>query len=380
MVLTLFFTRGVSLELWLNRGLFDREKLIYEEHLKQGNLKKVYWITYGSNDLKLSNQLKKDKRLNPNIVVVGMPKLFNLPKIGSYLYSLLIPFLYPKIFRHTDIFKSNQMDGAWSGVIAKKLYNVPFINRTGYTLSLFCKRKNKPKLKQLIIEKIESIIFDMADVSFVSSSQDKHYLNGKYNFNKSTLSVFRNYIDVGLFHPLNTKRNNKIVFVGRLDKQKNLFNLIESISNTDLELDVYGQGELEQELIKFTKSINAKIKFQGVADNKKLPDILNQYKYYILSSYYEGMPKTLLEAMACGCICIGTDVPGINEIIRDGDNGILAKNLTSESISKALKRAINTDNKEVLIKNGVSMVNERYALKVIAQKEFLIFRELVNDR
>ena len=98
MVLTLFFTRGVSLELWLNRGLFDREKLIYEEHLKQGNLKKVYWITYGSNDLKLSNQLKKDKRLNPNIVVVGMPKLFNLPKIGSYLYSLLIPFLYPKIF------------------------------------------------------------------------------------------------------------------------------------------------------------------------------------------------------------------------------------------------------------------------------------------
>ena len=97
MVLTLFFTRGVSLELWLNRGLFDREKLVYEEHLKQGNLKKVYWITYGSEDFELSNQLKKEKKLHPNIVVVSMPKLFNIPKIGSYVYSLLIPFLYPNL-------------------------------------------------------------------------------------------------------------------------------------------------------------------------------------------------------------------------------------------------------------------------------------------
>ena len=53
MILSLFFTRGISLEVWLNQGLFDREKLIYEKHLIQGNLKKVYWLTYGSNDKKL---------------------------------------------------------------------------------------------------------------------------------------------------------------------------------------------------------------------------------------------------------------------------------------------------------------------------------------
>ena len=50
------------------------------------------------------------------------------------------------------------------------------------------------------------------------------------------------------------------------------------------------------------------VKFNGVVANDKLPDILNEYKYYILASNYEGMPKTLLEAMACGNLCIGTNV------------------------------------------------------------------------
>ena len=45
------------------RGWFlhFREKLIYEEHLRQGNLKKVYWITYGDDDKRLSENLKKEK-------------------------------------------------------------------------------------------------------------------------------------------------------------------------------------------------------------------------------------------------------------------------------------------------------------------------------
>ena len=57
MTIALFFTRSVSLETWLMSGLFDREKLLYEAHLENGNLDKVYWITYGSNDLRLAKNL-----------------------------------------------------------------------------------------------------------------------------------------------------------------------------------------------------------------------------------------------------------------------------------------------------------------------------------
>ena len=55
MQLALFFTRGISLKLWFETGLFDREKQLYEEHLRRGHLKKIYWLTYGIDDAELAD-------------------------------------------------------------------------------------------------------------------------------------------------------------------------------------------------------------------------------------------------------------------------------------------------------------------------------------
>jgi hypothetical protein len=57
----LFYTREVLLETWLDTGLLDREKLIYEEHLKRGHLERVYWLTYGSHDAELAKELHAEK-------------------------------------------------------------------------------------------------------------------------------------------------------------------------------------------------------------------------------------------------------------------------------------------------------------------------------
>ena len=58
MKLALFFTRNVSMKTWLETGLLDREKLLYEKHLRSGALAKVYWLTYGVDDAELAEQLK----------------------------------------------------------------------------------------------------------------------------------------------------------------------------------------------------------------------------------------------------------------------------------------------------------------------------------
>ena len=380
-ILSLFFTRGVSLEIWVSQGLFDREKLLYEEHLTQNNLNKIYWFTYGSSDKRLAEQLKKEGRLHKDILIFEMPKLFNVPKIGSYLYSFFLPIIHKKFLKKSDILKTNQMDGSWSAVLAAKLYNKPLINRTGYTLSIFIKRKNVSKLAQYLVELVERVAYQCADINVVASNEDKNYLINKYGIEKKSINTIYNYIDTDLFKPLNfKKKSNRIIIVGRLNKQKNLFNLIEAISKTNLALDIYGQGDLKEELIAFSRKLNADVNFNDIVDNNDLPNILNRYKYYILVSLYEGMPKTLIEAMASGCLCIGTDVPGINEIISDGVNGILARTTTSESISKALKKAVNTNDKKILIHNGISFIKERCALGPIAQKEFTIFRDLVDAK
>ena len=72
MILALLFTRGISLEKWVSSGLIDREKMIYEEMLKQDKLKKVIWITYGSHDKEVEIYLKNNNLLHKNIKIIKL--------------------------------------------------------------------------------------------------------------------------------------------------------------------------------------------------------------------------------------------------------------------------------------------------------------------
>ena len=383
MTLLLFFTRGVSFEIWVKSGLIDREKLLYEEHLNQGNLEKVYWLTYGCDDCALSDKLKLEKKLHQNIIVLGMPKIFKyIPsRIGSYIYSFIVPLLYPKKFQDSDLFKTNQMDGSWSAIFAKWLYKKPLLLRTGYTISTLPFRSPREiRTKWNVL--IERFAYSQNDYSVVSSYHNAEYIKEKYHLAESQFSVLYNYLDLSLFVYDNNKprKENRILYVGRLDHQKNLFNIIKAIAQTSFVLDIYGKGKIESELRTFAEQCSANVNFYGVISNAELSSIYRQYTYYILASYQEGMPKTLLEAMASGCLCIGTDVTGIKEIIKDGVTGILSKTVEYNDIYIALDRAIQANNKEIMVRHGVDFIKENCSLTKIANEELLIFKNLVDAK
>jgi glycosyltransferase involved in cell wall biosynthesis len=378
-ILILFFTRNVSLKLWVDSGLFEREKVIYERHLVNNNFKKIYWITYGSADKRLADLLKKSGRLHSNIHICQMPKAFNIPKLGSYLYSFFIPFYYKKILLKSSLLKTNQIDGSWSAVISKCLYKKPLIIRTGYTAShLECTKK----YNSLICKKfrfIERLVYKYSDFSIVSSNESNQYVKKKYCIDKAKIVTLYNYINLEDFRPRHKEeKSNRILFVGRLNMQKNLFNLIQAISNTGLTLDIYGSGELERELHDFVLANNVAVNFCGVKSNIELARIYNKYRYYILPSVVEGMPKTLLEAMSSGCLCIGTNVPGINEIIRNGETGILAKSTSVEDLTDAIHRAVSEQDKNTIISKSVCFIHEMCDVNKIVEKEYRIMSKLIR--
>ncbi len=381
-ILSLFFTRGVSLKTWVDIGLFEREKQIYETHLESGNFKKIYWLTYGSDDYKIAKNLKKQGKLHSNIFVYSMPKFFNIPKLGSYLYSLLMPLVNYKPLRNSSFLKTNQIDGSWSAVLAKWLYQKPLVVRSGYLLSqLENKLERCSSIKLKIFELVEKIAYESCDVAVVTSKHNKKYLIGKYNLKPSKINIITNYIDTNKFFAnFNVQKEpNKIIFVGRLSPEKNIYNLINAIIETNLVLDIYGQGPLKEELKSYAINKKAKVNFMGVVPNSKLPKILNSYQYYILPSFYEGMPKTLLEAMACGLVCIGTDVAGINEVIEDKLNGYLSKSTKSNDIYNTIVKSMGLESKEI-IKNGIKTIENNYSLKYVKNLESKIFGKLSNDQ
>ncbi|SFO93796.1 glycosyltransferase [Hydrogenimonas thermophila] len=381
MTLSLFFTRGVSLEQWLKQGLFEREKLIYEEHLKQGNLDKVYWFTYGSEDRKLANRLKSENRLHKNIEVFEMPKVFNITKIGSYLYSFFLPFIYRKELQKSNILKTNQTDGSWTAVISKKIYGKKLLYRTGYTMSQL---ENNLKRFNIIIRKcielVEKFAYNNCDKAIVSSNHNVRYLVNKYSIDTKKIEVIYNFIDRNRFYDFNKQREKKVVFVGRLSEEKNIFNLIEAIHSVDLPLDIYGSGPLKNKLESFIKENNYNVRLLGNISNSLLPEILNKAKYFALVSIHEGMPKSLIEGMACGCICIGTNVSGINEVITEG-NGILALSTSSNDIREAFIKALSlTPDEEVKMRLlAKEFIDKNFTLHNVVAKEQDIFKKLCNE-
>ncbi len=374
MKLALFFTRGVSLKTWIDLGLFDREKQLYEEHLRSGHLSKVYWLTYGIGDAGIANELRAADRLHPDIIVLPMMRFFS-GKWGYLLYSFLMPLFHRRWLKSADVFKTNQMNGSWSAVIAQWLYHKPLIVRTGYTASLFAEKQANMKSKRNY-ERMERFAYRYADIGVVASHADKQYICAKYHISPAKIEVLHNYVNTAVFCPADCKKYaDRIIFVGRLQPQKNLFNLIEAVANNNLTLDIYGEGELRDKLEVLAKKLGAKVNFMGVVPNQQLPYILNRYRYYILPSFYEGTPKTLLEAMACGLVCIGTDVEGINNIIEDGVSGYLAKGTRTQALIEVIKRAAKLPH-DFVAAEGTRLVRNNFSLETVVSREKEIIANL----
>ena len=85
----------------------------------------------------------------------------------------------------------------------------------------------------------------------------------------------------------------------------------------------------------------------------------NRFKYFILCSKYEGNPKTLLEAMSSGCIVIGTNVEGVNSIIKNNHNGFLI-NSQKGDIEKVFKKISGSQiNLTVIKQNAIDYIQSK---------------------
>ena len=94
-------------------------------------------------------------------------------------------------------------------------------------------------------------------------------------------------------------------------------------------------------------------------------DYLKETFAFCLCSEYEGLPISLIEAMHCGAIPVCTPVGGIVDLVKDGFNGILSKDISEESYYYALKRLLDTDEAAVHImkdktKESVEIYNMNY--------------------
>lgn len=203
------------------------------------------------------------------------------------------------------------------------------------------------------------VIFERLGITFydkvVAISQAVAMSLKRYEFVPSKkIFILHNGIDIDKFNGIKASRRisdkNQVVIgiVCRLEPQKGIIYLLLAVRIVlakfpNVKLEIVGDGSLLEYLEEYSKNlgISNSVKFFG-----KFADVIPFYKrmdVFVLPSLYEGFGIVLLEAMASGIPIVATNVDGINEVVVDGESGILVPPKNPEAIADAVLKIIEND-------------------------------------
>ncbi len=135
----------------------------------------------------------------------------------------------------------------------------------------------------------------------------------------------------------------KFLFLGRLSKDKGLeyiYQAFKTLKEENAYTPIFylaGKGEDETEYIqKFSELLGESFSFAGVVSGSKKIDLLKVANVFVLPSFFEGLPVSLLEAMAFSQVPIVTNVGSIKYVVEDNKNGLFVKVKNSEAIVNAV--------------------------------------------
>jgi len=139
----------------------------------------------------------------------------------------------------------------------------------------------------------------------------------------------------------------KIVFTGRLVMPKDPFSLVKAVSllpenlRSKIEVSIIGGGSYEQELkeLIIRLRLEDKVKLLGALPRSEVFNVLKPAHIFALISDWEGLPRSILEAMSSGMVTIASDVGGVSELI-DKDSGFLVKRRDVEGVKNALVKLL----------------------------------------
>ena len=347
MHILIFFTYDYSLKMWKDEKILERELIYYNSVLDKNKDFKFTFVTYGDeNDLIFVNQLDRIEVIPAYTLINRSPN-----KLIRYIKSFFIPFYVNKKIHNVDIIKQFQLLGSWISIIYKFLVKKPLIIRTGYDMYKFSIQDGKSIVKQFFYRSLTYISLIFSDFYTVTSKSDKDFLNNKFKVNNSRVVIRPNWVEVVKTPSIFNRPLNKILAIGRIEKQKNFQELLLAFENSNYKIDLYGEGTLRQQLSELSEKRSINVSFKGKIQFKDLQKIYSNYCFFVSTSIFEGNPKTILEAQAAGCVVVALREKNTEEIIKNGFNGLLVENFND------IVNTINSLDQETLRKISSNSIN-----------------------
>ena len=199
------------------------------------------------------------------------------------------------------------------------------------------------------------------DMVFAPSEDHASIVKESFDLDDNKIKIIGIGYNNKIFYNKNENREkNSIIYVGKVAYKKGVMCLVRAINllNDDkIVLDIVGGAGDKQEydsILTESKKSKSTIRFLGQKSQMELADLYNKHNIFILPSFSEGIPIVPLEALACGCKVIISDLPGVRDF--------LDKNVKDASISYVtLPKLSNVDEAE---QDELSQFEERLAIAI----------------
>jgi glycosyltransferase involved in cell wall biosynthesis len=228
-------------------------------------------------------------------------------------------------------------------------------------------------------------ILEHADAVVCLSENWRTYYSTTFKLRR--LEVINNVIEEASIENVLKNGTVNLLFLGHITEKKGVYDLLKVLGSNKpafknkLTVTIGGIGDEE----KLNRAIsdydfNGDVKFAGWVSGTKKAELLNKCDVYVLPSYNEGLPISILEAMSYGKPVISTNVGGIPEIVKPGYNGWLFKPGDHAALNSIMEEVL--ENRERLKEYGNNSMKttSNYTPKAVVKSLEKLYAKMLNGK
>jgi len=208
-------------------------------------------------------------------------------------------------------------------------------------------------------------------------------------FPSKPIYILSNPIDIkGMENISNIKRrSDRVLFLGWYMKRKGVYELVDALeilrkNSIEVSADFFGTKEIE-ELRSYVaaRGLSASVRINGWIGEEDKVRALYGSTMLVLPSHTEGVPNVILEAMATRTPIVSTLVGGLKDVLRDGENAVIAEPENAADLSQRIRMVLQDDELAGRIaETAYRQASERYDLPVIKIRFKTILDSICNQR
>jgi glycosyltransferase involved in cell wall biosynthesis len=310
-------------------------------------------------------------------------------------------FLLPYIWRHRariDLIHAHSYIhfSTMQAVLAGWLLGIPVVVTLhgGVTTKSFVTKSIGEKLQLLV----KNLVFDrllgrltiqLPDALISVSRSDLLAIGDVFHVNRVRNYYIPNAVEMLRFSATRTAdRPYSLLFVGRLSNIKGADRFVEIVGSylakrpNDRVL-ILGDGDYRSEVEALAAHPNVD-HVRGVPP-EEMPGIYAQCRVLVITSRFEGLPTTMLEAMASGTLVFTTPVGGIPDVIKPGENGFLhdySGPLQAADELAVIAQRLDAGDPALqeMVAEALSTIRKQFTWKSVARKNYLVYRKVLANR